>query len=466
MAKFSFPEPGAVVRDIEGRRYRLVAQLNDGGRQGVVFTTEDAKTLVKVRVPPRSRDSQDFRQQLRLLTRRNLEIDALVLPRAVLDEPYLGYVMDLINDAMPLGELVYPKTPSKTWHVDTGGLRRRLRIGAELARTMRQIHSNGLCYVDLSWENVLVPLDPKTTSIKLIDPDNLSVPGTSLAEVMGSPGFIAPEILKESRLPNHASDRWSLAVAIFYLLVLNHPFFGDQVLKGEPELEEMAFLGELPFIDSKDQNRLSAGLPVGRALTRKLRELSRQTFEAGVTDPWARPSPEEWLSALQEAGDQTALCPQCGATTYLSEIRGTPFVCDWCGQTSDRPIELGFFDPDPPMIDDLEDNERRELSRHKRPHRLVLDKEQRIVPTRLLEGNPEATGDAAQFGTQRNNNGDKIYGLKNLSQSPWGIRDAAGRKGTCAPNDYVWLFDKTVILFPSGIRAKVRNPHPYMGGQA
>lgn len=73
-------------------------------------------------------------------------------------------------------------------------------------------------------ENVLVPSDPKATSIRLIDPDNLIVPGTTLATVIGTRWFIAPEILKESRFPDHACDLWSLAVAIFYLLVLNHPF--------------------------------------------------------------------------------------------------------------------------------------------------------------------------------------------------------------------------------------------------
>lgn len=464
MPKFSFPKPGAVIRDIEGRRYKLVAQLNQG-MQGAIYTTENENILVKVRKPPDS-SSADFHKHLRILIRRNLEVDALVLPRAVLDEPYLGYVMERVNDSIPLAELVYPKILTTNWHVATGGLRRRLRIAAQLARTIQQIHRNGLCYVDLSWQNVLVSSDPKQTFIKLIDADNLIVPGTSFAEVRGSPGFIAPEILKESCFPDHACDRWSLGVAIFHLLVLNHPFFGDEVLEGEPELEEMAYRGELPFIDSRDnnQNPSTKGLPLGRVLTRKLRELSRRTFENGVADPWARPSPEEWLIALLEAADQTALCPKCGATTYLPEMRGTPFVCDWCGQRSDRPIELGFFDVDP-AIDNLDEDERKELIRNKKPHRLVLDKEQRILPNRLVNGDPEATGDAGQFGAKRNSNNESIFGIKNLSQNTWATKDAAGNKHTCPPGDYVWLFNQTVIHFPSAIRAKVRNPYPHMGGQ-
>lgn len=464
VARLSFPKPGTIVRDIEGRRYKLVAQINQG-MQGAIYTTEDESILVKVRKPPSS-DSADFHKHLRLLIRRNLEVDALVLPLAVLDEPYFGYVMERINDHTSLAEQVYPKSLISNWHVATGGLRRRLRIAAELARTIQQIHRNGLCYVDLSWENVLVPLNPKLTYIKLIDADNLIVPGTSFAQVIGSPGFIAPEILKESRFPDHACDRWSLAVAIFHMLVLIHPFFGDQVLEGEPELEEIAYRGELPFIDSKknDQNRSSSGLPRGRVLTRRLKDLSRQAFEEGVTDPWARPTPEEWLNALQEAVDQTALCPQCGATSYLSEIGSAPFVCDWCGETNDRPIELGFFDNEA-AIENLEEDERKELIRHKKPHRLVLDKEQKVIPNRLVSGDFEAIGDAGLFGAKRNSNNDLIFGIKNLSQDTWATKDAAGNQKMCPPGDYLWLFNKTVILFPSGIRAKVRNPYLHMAGQ-
>jgi eukaryotic-like serine/threonine-protein kinase len=199
-------------------------------------------------------------------------------------------------------------------------------------------------------------------------------------------------------------------------------------------------------------------------LTRKLRDLSRRAFENGVADPWARPSPEEWLIALLEAADQTALCPKCDATTYLPELRGTPFVCDWCGETSDRPIELGFFDVEA-AINNLDEDERKELIRHKKPHRLVLDKQQRMIPNRLVSGNREETGDAGQFGAKPNSNNESIYGVRNWSKNNWVTKDAAGNKKTCLPEHYVWLFEQTVITFPSGIRAKVRNPYPHMGGQ-
>lgn len=459
MARLTFPKPGEVVRDIEGRRYKLSSILGQGA-QGTVFTTDDTNLLVKVCVTPRSGHPEPVRDRLRVLTLRNLKADALVLPRAVLAEPHLGYVMDRVQDAIPLSCLAYPCDGNPTWHETTGGLRRRLRICAELARTFQQIHSSGLCYVDLSMQNVLVPLDPKATSIRLIDPDNLIVPGTSLVTVLGTSGFIAPErLIDESRFPDHACDRWSLAVAIFYLLVLNHPFLGDEVQNGEPKLEESALRGELPFIDSRidERNRSNlGGLPRGRVLTRRLKELCSDAFERGVGDRTARPDPEEWLSALEEAADQTALCQHCGATSYLPGLRVAQFVCDWCGKSNPRPIELGFFNPDP-SIDNLDANEQKELKRHKTPHRLVLETSQRTVPARLVSGDLTATGDAGLFGFKRTTSGDKLYVLKNLSADTWHTKDNSDRILTCKPGEFVWLFDQTLIAFLSGVRAKIRN---------
>ena len=204
------------------------------------------------------------------------------------------------------------------------------------------------------------------------------MPGTSLSQVLGTPWFIAPELLTDNRLPDYASDRWSLAVMIYYVLVLNHPFMGDQVREGEPELEDAALEGKLPFIDSsKDrQNVSSYGLPREKVLTTKLQRLFSQTFEQGIQDRWGRPSAEDWLELLEEAADKTAYCKHCGGTSYLSEKRQDTFSCGWCGQTNSRPIEIGFFPPDP-LIPDLEEQEKKVLIYSRSPHRLVLDRGQR-----------------------------------------------------------------------------------------
>lgn len=76
---------------------------------------------------------------------------------------------------------------------------------------------------------------------------------------------------------------------------------------------------------------------------------------------------------------------------------------------------------------------------------------------------PETIGDVALFGMKRNSQNEKVFGLENRSQDHWATKDTAGGKQTIAPGERVWLSDKTIILFSSGIRAMVRNP--YRGGK-
>ena len=67
----------------------------------------------------------------------------------------------------------------------------RLHMCLKIARGIRRIHAAGLAHSDLSYNNVLV--DPLSGSACIIDDDGLVVPGKFPPEVVGTPGFIAPE---------------------------------------------------------------------------------------------------------------------------------------------------------------------------------------------------------------------------------------------------------------------------------
>ena len=121
VAQFSYPKPGAVIRDMEGRHYKLVAQLNQG-MQGAIYTSEDENILVKVRKPPDS-SSADFHKHLRILIRRNLEVDEpipliskcgnllLILRRVYLF--MAGRFQGLSDLEWKLFEDIFPEEPSK-----------------------------------------------------------------------------------------------------------------------------------------------------------------------------------------------------------------------------------------------------------------------------------------------------------------------------------------------------------------
>ena len=96
-----------------------------------------------------------------------------------------------------------------------------LKVCLLLTRAVRRMHAAGLCHSDLSYKNVLV--DPEQGHACIIDVDGLVVPGKYPPDVVGTPDFIAPEVVETSRLaeedprrvlPSIATDRHALAVLI------------------------------------------------------------------------------------------------------------------------------------------------------------------------------------------------------------------------------------------------------------
>ena len=68
----------------------------------------------------------------------------------------------------------------------------------KIARAVRRLHAAGLAHSDLSYKNILV--DPITGSACIIDDDSLVVPGKFPPEVIGTPDFIAPEVIETKHL--------------------------------------------------------------------------------------------------------------------------------------------------------------------------------------------------------------------------------------------------------------------------
>jgi serine/threonine protein kinase len=165
-------------------------------------------------------------------------------------------------------------------------------------------------------------------------------------------GYGAPEVVKGRRGVNTLTDAYSLAVLAFETLSLAHPFRGDVVENGEPELEDEAFEGRLPWIDHPENgaNRSSRGIPRDIVLSPLLRHICQRAFVEGLNNPAQRPGVMEWAERLHRAADLTLECPGCGgAFYYLMEN------CPWC----DRPrpyfalIRVKLWTPQPDELEIL-----------------------------------------------------------------------------------------------------------------
>ena len=125
-----------------------------------------------------------------------------------------------------------------------------LRMCIDIARAVRRLHAAGLAHSDLSYKNVLV--DPITGSACIIDCDSLVVPGKFPPEVVGTPDFIAPEVMAtrklhlgdpNKQLPNINTDRHALAVLIYMYLLNRHPLRGGKVNDLDPAVDEELSMG-------------------------------------------------------------------------------------------------------------------------------------------------------------------------------------------------------------------------------
>ena len=184
---------------------------------------------------------------------------------------------------------------------EKGSLLTRLQVCMRLARAVRRLHFAGLAHSDLSNRNVLVDLRGGDACV--IDIDALVVPGLAPPTVLGTPGYMAPEVVAGKALPSIETDRHALAVLFYELLLQRHPLRGRLVhsTRSAEEDEQLSMGAKALFIEHRTDRRNppDARLAVSvDALGPHLAPLMRRAFEEALHAPARRPDAVEWEEAL------------------------------------------------------------------------------------------------------------------------------------------------------------------------
>ena len=217
----------------------------------------------------------------------------------------------------------------------------------KIARAIRRLHAAGLAHSDLSYKNVLV--DPCSGSACIIDDDSLVVPGKFPPEVIGTPDFIAPEVLQTKnlpltdpnrKLPSIATDKHALAVLIYMYLLYRHPLRGGKVNDLDPAKDEELTMGSKALFvehptDKSNRPKVNqlrpSELPQG-ICGPYLKELFDKAFIDGLHNPSLRPSANDWETALVKTTDLMQPCqnPKCEAHWFVFDNSTKP-RCPFCG---------------------------------------------------------------------------------------------------------------------------------------
>ncbi|MCQ2218119.1 MAG: kinase [Paludibacteraceae bacterium] len=225
----------------------------------------------------------------------------------------------------------------------------------QIARAVKRLHSAGLAHSDLSYKNVLV--DPETGRASIIDIDGLVVPGKYPPDVVGTPDFIAPEVLEtralplsdpNKKLPSIATDRHALAVLIYMYLLYRHPLRGGKVHDLEPAKDEELTMGakalfiehptdtsNRPKVDQLAPSELPQGDVTKLPYTITgpyLKALFDRAFIDGLHNPSLRPTANEWEEALIKTTDLVQPCqnPKCQEHWFVFDNKLKP-KCPFCG---------------------------------------------------------------------------------------------------------------------------------------
>jgi len=342
---------GEIIISYSGTKYKL-GNILGFGAQGVVYEDATESRVIKFYYPTGSRIiDEDIIERLRFI--RDVKVPPnFVKIKDIIDKPYVGYVMDKVIGHVQLNSFLIPDKDKSLseWYNQGFGLRQRIYIGYIIAKAFKDLEKSNLSYCDISGNNILVKVKEEqlksgatrtTTSIKMIDIDNIYVAGRGTAAVLGTPRYIAPEVISRQKNPDVLSDNYSLAVILFELLRVGHPYISDDVLDGTPEDEEAALAGRCEYVTDDNSTNM---LPADVVLTDKLKKLFQKCFVDGKTNRLDRPTAQDFEFALLEASNKVIKCPSCGAWYYPRKKGGVYEGCPWCDAPSKPSARLNFYD--------------------------------------------------------------------------------------------------------------------------
>jgi len=331
-----------------GRTYQLVKRLAGGG-QGEVFLARSADQEVALKLYHAHLGGTDQESMLRAMMQRNMastsEGRRFVWPQDVVEVPEWGrwgYAMPLVDRGrfLDLGELQARR------RTVVMGRRRTVEACYQLSSSLRQLHAAGLCYRDISRNNIL--FDPATGELRIIDNDNVGVAGDTQCSVEGTPEYMAPEIITGRASPSTVTDLHSLAVLLFEIWTWHHPLHGDlecAVHCWDMPAKKRVYGDQAVFIfDPRDvSNRPND--PDYRSVHKAwemmpptLRELFVEAFTTGLREPARRVTEGQWQQAFLQLFDGHLQCA-CG-TDNLWDPKTTGLKCWHCQRSLELPPRL------------------------------------------------------------------------------------------------------------------------------
>ncbi|MEU4807164.1 hypothetical protein [Actinosynnema sp. NPDC023587] len=327
--------------DSESGTSVTVGEVLGTGGQGEVREgrTEDGRVVaIKWYLPPFQTD--ELRENITYLVREHAPSEQFLWPADIVSRNgEFGYVMPLRPpDYVSLTRVLGRKVPMK--------FRELVQAAGHTVAAFKALQAKGLFYCDISDANLFV--EPRTGEVLICDNDNVGSSRTA-PRVLGTPRFMAPEIVRNEKKPSALTDSFSMAVLLFLLLMNDHPLQGEaesRIHVFDAAAMRKIYGTEPVFIFDPDDasNRPIPGVHVNAQVfwdlyPQAVRDIFTKVFTTGLADPARRPTFGEWEAAISTTVDSIFACGGCGRENFYCRTR--PEVTCWgCRKSVRVPMKL------------------------------------------------------------------------------------------------------------------------------
>jgi DNA-binding NtrC family response regulator len=198
---------------------------------------------------------------------------------------------------------------------------RTIHLLRQAASSLAEAHAHGLVHRDIKPPNLIVSqLGAEPDWLKVVDFGIVTIEGGHEDDRgLGTPGFVAPEIITDSAGPSAASDIYSLGCCAYWCLTGNEPFAGASteslmVAHASQAPPAPSLHAELPreFDDLilACLSKRASDRPSAAELVVALEQLGRRV-------PWTREQATRWWSEREPSAIEDALEPH--ARTWAAQ---------------------------------------------------------------------------------------------------------------------------------------------------
>lgn len=414
---------GTLVDLTSGGQIKVVKELGRGG-QGIVYLAEYqghqyALKWYTLKYP------DTFYNNLKFNIEQGAPSKAFLWPLMLTKKQFdsFGYVMQLRPQGYTeFGDFIMAKAKFNSISaINTAALK--------ICEGFYYLHLKGFSYQDLNDGNFFI--NPQTGDVLICDNDNVSAQGQNTG-IMGKARYMAPEIVGGGK-PDKYSDYFSLAVMLFRIFYLDHPFEGKKVLSCPcmDEVNDRKHYGsEALFIFDKDNQ---ANMPVRGVhknviarwphFTKTLQDAFIEAFSQDqIKNPTRRMMESKWEKIISSLRNQLIVCSHCSAETFVDLDK--PSNCMECG----KPLKVNFR---------IQSNNHGCIALSPQKNVFLGKSQQPIAVVRINKADPS------------------VWALQNLSSTPWMIETPSGKLKEVAPNEIMPTKPGLKITFSQGEKGEI-----------